>query len=312
MSESTAVQMLDPAALSELGNLEIVATRVVEGLVSGIHRSPFQGSSVEFAEHRLYTPGDDLRSIDWRAYAKSDRYYVKQYEAETNMKVTMVLDASGSMGFGLSTISKFRYGQITTACLSKLLLGQRDAVGLALSGGSSTSAGDLGGSVYIPPRSVPSQLSVMIDSMTKAKPDGPASMASALAVLGRRLRRRGLVVVLSDCFEDLGRLIDALHGLRVRGHDLMLIHIMAPEELSFSFGRWSRFECLEISGRRRDLDPRTIRKRYLQQVADFLQGLKDSCAEIRCDYAPMTTDKPIGAALSYYLRLRDARVRKAG
>jgi uncharacterized protein (DUF58 family) len=298
-STNQPAQFLDPATLSELGSIEFIANRVVEGLLPGMHRSPFHGSSVEFTEHRLYTPGDDPAMIDWKAFAKCDRYYIKRYEAETNMRVMIVLDASGSMNFGLSTITKYRYAQILAACLTRLLLRQRDAVGFAMSAA--------GASVYLPPRATPGQFAIIAENMRKVAPHWMGSMAVALSVLAQRMKRRGTVVIISDAFEEVPRLIEGIHGLRSRGHETILFHVMAPEELTFSFQRWTRFEDLELHGHHRNLDPAVVRKAYLDRVREFLRELKQGCAEARCHYAAMTTDQPVGASLRYYLRLRAAR-----
>ena len=289
-------QLLDPQTLSELGDLDVISLRVVEGLISGIHRSPYRGSSVEFAEHRMYTPGDEVRAIDWRTYAKRDRYYIKEYEAETNAPVTFVLDASGSMGFGMSTITKFRYAQIALVCLARLALHQRDAVGFVVSGSPQSG--------YLPPRALASQLSLLIHMMGSIKPAEDHPVASALDILGRRQRRRGLVIVASDCFEPTPTLMDALHGLQVRGQDVILLHIMAPEELSFAFNRWSRFISLESPLLRREVDPASIRKKYLASVSKFLGEVKKGCGESGIHYIPVSTDQSIGTTLFDALRMR--------
>jgi uncharacterized protein (DUF58 family) len=287
--------------VSKLGQLDLVALRIVEGFLSGSHRSPFKGGSIEFAEHRNYTPGDEIRMIDWRAVARSDRYYIKQFEEDTNLQSIVVLDASGSMGFGQSTITKFRYAQMTAACLSRLLLHQRDSAGLAVI--------DTKVRAYIPPRSNASHFSVILDQLGRTGTGGETSLAAMLHDLARRLKRRGLIMLLSDCFDDVESLLNALHHLRARGHDLLLMHVMAPEELSFSFNKWSRFECMEIDGRRIDLDPTAVRKKYLEKVESFLTRLREGCGEIGCDYAPLTTDRPLGDALAYYLRRREAMIK---
>jgi uncharacterized protein (DUF58 family) len=293
--------LLDPEVISRLGPLDLVAMRIVEGFLAGQHRSPFKGGSIEFAEHRNYTPGDEIRMIDWRAVARSDRYYIKQFEEDTNLQSLIVLDASGSMGFGHSTISKFRYAQMAAACLARLLLHQRDSAGLAVV--------DTRVRAYIPPRTNPSHFSVIVDQLARTGTGGETSLAAMLHELARRVKRRGLIMLLSDCFDDCDALLNSLHHLRARGHDLMLLHVMAPEELSFSFNKWSRFECLEIDGRKLDLDPSAVRKKYLQKVESFLARLREGCGEIGCDYCPLTTDQPLGDALAYYLRRREARVR---
>ena len=239
--------------------------------------------------------------IDWRVFARSDRHYIKQFEQETNLQTILVLDASGSMGFGLETVTKLRYAQVLISCLSRLLLHQRDAVGLAISDRQIRS--------FIPPRSSPGHFKVLLDELTKTRSVGETSLAAVLRHLGKKLKRRGLVIVLSDCFEDEDGLIEALHLLRVRGQDTWLLHIMAPEELSFSFKQWSTFECLEVSDYRVELDPALIRKRYLEGVRVFLERLQRGCEEAECDYTAVTTDRPIGETLAYHLSRRMARAK---
>lgn len=294
-------ELLDPQAMLRVGSLEVVATRIVEGLLAGQHRSPFRGGCVEFSEHRPYSAGDEVRLLDWRVYGRSDRYYIKQFEEETNLQATLVLDASGSMAFGHSTVSKLHYAKIACACLARLLLRQRDAVGLAVVGG--------GLHRYVPPRSRPSHFRAMLDVLEGTSARGEASLGNALQELARKIRRRGLVFIASDCFEDDAALLTGLRRLRARGHDLLLLHVMAPEELSFAFDKWSRFECLEVDGQRLDLDPTVIRKAYLERVRVFLETLQRGCAEVQCDYLPAHTDQDLGEMLAFYLARRAARMK---
>ncbi|MHC4442384.1 MAG: DUF58 domain-containing protein [Planctomycetota bacterium] len=293
--------LLDPAEVSKLGQLELIATRIVEGFVSGKHRSPFKGCSVEFAEHRAYSPGDEVRLIDWRVYAKRDRYYIKQFDEETNLQTLMVIDASGSMGFGLSTVTKLRYAQMAAACLARIMLHQQDAIGISVI--------DTNLREYVPPRSNPGHLQVLLEYLSKVQPRGETSLAPLLHELAKRIKRRGLIMIFSDCYDDVEALIKALHRLNTRGHETMLYHTMAPEELAFSFNRWSRFECLEIPGWQMNLDPAAIRKEYLKRVKIFLDRLQQGCGEVKCDYVPLTTDKPLGDTLAYYLARRAARMK---
>jgi len=296
-------QLLDADAVTRLSQLEMVATRIMEGFISGMHRSPFKGASVEFAEHRPYTPGDEVRVIDWRIYARSDRYYIKQFEQETNLQALLIVDASGSMGFGASTVTKLHYAQMASACLARLMLRQGDAVGLAVV--------DTDVRSYVPPRSKPSHFRVLLDVLAGAHPKGETLLPAALDDVVRRLRRRGLVIVCSDCFGEVDALTSALSRIQARGHETMLLHVMAPEELSFSFTKWSRFECLEVPELRLDLDPGMIRKEYLERVRVFLDALKDGCAEVKCDYASLPTDGPLGDALAYYVSRRAMRLKRA-
>ena len=294
-------ELLDPATISRIGRLELIATRVIEGFISGKHRSPYKGGSIEFSEHRHYTPGDELRLLDWRAFARSDRYYIKQFREETNLQATLILDASGSMAFGRSTVSKLDYARVAAACLSRLMLLQRDAVGLATI--------DTKVRFYLPPRSRPGHFQALVTALESTKAGGETSLAANLAKLALRIKRRGLVVLCSDCFDEVEPLLNVLHRLRLRGHEVLLFHIMAPEELAFPFRRWSRFDCLEVDGKRVHIDPAAARKGYLRSVGRFLEELRQGCGRIECDYVPLTTDQPLGEALALYLGRRAARAK---
>ena len=293
--------LLDAAAIARIGHLELLSTRVVDGFLSGKHRSTHKGGCFEFAEHRAYAAGDEIRLIDWHVYAKSDRYYIKLFEEETNLQALMVVDVSGSMQFGASTVSKADYAKMACACLSRLMLRQRDAVGLALFDDQVRH--------YIPPRAHASHLRSILDALRRGLPGGKTSLAATLHEVARRMKRRGLVVVISDCFGELEPLTKALHQLRLRGHEVLLFHTLAPEELTFSFHKWSRFECLESAGLRIDLDPPTIRKRYLERLNAFVETLNRHCAKIACDYQPLSTAEPLGEILAHYLTRRAARIR---
>lgn len=298
---SKAYELLDPEVLNRVGHLDILSRTVVDGLLAGKHRSIQRGGTFEFAEHRAYSAGDELRLIDWRIYGKRDRYYVKQFDEEINLQATMVVDASGSMDFAMSTVSKFDYARVACACLSRLMLRQRDAVGLC----SFSEKRDC----YIPPRSRASHLHGILESLRTIEPSGDASLYDTLYSLAPRLKRRGMIVVFSDCFGDLTHLMKALHLLRLRGHEVILFHILAPEEVSFSFSQASRFECLEADGVRLDLEPAAVRQRYLAKLNEFLEKLMYECAKIRCEYFRLTTDQPLADTLSYYLQLRAATLK---
>ena len=296
--------LLNPAELSKVGHLELLSRRIVDGYLSGRHRSRSKGGCVEFDEHRLYSPGDELRLIDWRVLARTDRAYIKQFEEQVSLQSTLVIDASGSMGFGHSTLSKFDYARVCAACLARLILRQTDSAGLALIGEGIES--------YVPPRSTAHHLQALLSQLTVASTAGETSLANALNELAQRSRRRGLILIFSDCFDDVASFSKALKLLRARGHETLLFHIMAPEELRFEFDQWSRFECLEVDGRRVDLEPAEIRDDYLGEIRDFLRRLKRVCGDAGCDYFPMTTDMPLCDTLTRYLRLRMARIKKTG
>jgi uncharacterized protein (DUF58 family) len=291
-------QLIDPRSLAKLGRLELIARQVVEGFISGKHRSPFKGFSVEFAEHREYAPGDDLRDLDWRVFARSDRYYVKQYEEETNLRAYVLLDASGSMNYAGGSVSKLRYGQFVAATLAHLMLHQQDAVGLV------TFDKEL--RRYIPPRSRPSHLRVLLEELEATEAGGETSLSSVLHYLAERIRRRGLVILISDCFDDPDALISGLHHFRHRKHEVILFQVMAREELTFPFRSWSQFRCLEAPSSRLMLDPASVRDEYLRQVGAFLEELKRRCGEMEIDYVQLDTSKPYDDALVRYLAFRAA------
>ncbi len=303
MSEQTGsyFELIKPESLAKLGRLELIARQVVEGFISGKHKSPFKGFSVEFAEHREYTPGDDLRDLDWRVFARSDRYTIKQYEEETNLRATILLDASGSMAYADSTVSKLRYAQFVAATLAHLMLHQQDAVGLVTF--------DAEMRRYIPPRSKPSHLRVLLEEMESTEPGGETSLSSVLHYVADRIRRRGLVVLISDCFDDVDALISGLHHFRHRKHEVVLMQVMAPEELTFPFRRWSQFRCLEAPSTRLMLDPASVRDAYLRRVGAFLTDLKRRCGEMEIDYVQLNTAEPYDDALVRYLAFRAALVR---
>ena len=294
--------LFDPRDLARVENLELLASRVVDGLLSGRHRSKLKGGSAEFTEHRGYVPGDEIRLIDWKVFGKSDRYYIRQYIEQTCLQVIVALDASGSMAYGGSGASKYAYGRALAACLTRLVLRQSDSAGLAVFGA--------GPGAYVPPRANPGHFQALLRVLGEARPSGEAGLAAGLTDLARRIRRRGLIVLVSDCFDDLEALRQALRFLRSRGHEVLLLHTMAPEELTFEFGGWTRFECLEVDGRRIDLDPGLVRQEYLENVRRFLADLKRVCGESGCDYQALPTDRPLGESLAYYLQRRSARLKQ--
>ncbi|QDT50733.1 VWA domain containing CoxE-like protein [Symmachiella dynata] len=296
------IELLDSEALGKVGNLELLSTNVVDGVLSGLHRSTLKGGCFEFAEHRAYSAGDEIRLIDWRVYAKSDRYYIKQFEEETNLQAVMVVDASGSMQYGHSTVSKLDYARMACACLSRLMLRQRDAVGIALI--------DQKMRQYIPPRAHAHHLQAILDALRRNEAGGMTSLAGNLQEVARRIKRRGLIVIFSDCFGELEPLKKAIHHLRLRGHEVLIFHVLAPEERTFPFDRFSQFECFEEDGLRIDLDPPSVRKAYLERMRVYLEDLQESCARLACDYVPLSTADNLGDTLAYYLNRRAARIKK--
>jgi uncharacterized protein (DUF58 family) len=293
--------LLDTASLAKIGHLELLSMNVVDGMLSGKHRSKQKGGCFEFAEHRAYTKGDEIRLIDWRAVAKTDRYYIKQFEEETNLQAVTVVDCSGSMDFSLSTVSKLDYARMASACLTRLILRQRDSVGLAIV--------DSHLRQFIPPRARASHLTAILETLRNVAPRGSTSLASSLLQLAKRLRRRGVIIVFSDFLTELKPLSSAVRQLRVRGHEVLLFHIMAPEELDLPFKKWTRFECLETRGVYLDLDAPTVRKEYRTRVQTFLHDVRQEFTALGCDYELTTTDQFLGDVLARYLTRRAARTR---
>ena len=298
------MRLLDPEALGKIHRLELIARGVVEGFVSGRHRSPYKGFSVEFAEHRPYTAGDDLRDLDWRVLAKSDRYYIKQFIEETNLRATILLDASGSMKYtGKAAakhagrmLSKFEYGQYMAASLAHLMIHQQDAVGLVTFDTKVRS--------YIPARSRVSHLRVILQELAGTQPGEETAVSPIFHDIAERARRRGLVVIISDLFDDVEEVLSSLHHFRYKKHEVLLFHVMAEEELSFPFDRWSVFEDMERPSRRVQLDPQAVRAEYLEQVRKFVRRLQQGCGQMGVDYIPVLTNRPFDVSLAHYLASR--------
>jgi uncharacterized protein (DUF58 family) len=287
--------------LAAIQNLELVANRVVEGLLTGTHRSKMKGGSSEFAEHRAYSAGDEVRRLDWRVVAKSDRYYIKQYHEESSLGVVLVLDASGSMAYGDSTRSKFLHARAAAACLGRLVLGQRDPVGLAVAQRKA--------STFLPPRSSAAHLQELLESLIDLEAKGRNDLLSSLDWLIRNLRRRSQLVLLTDGFVEIEILERLLLGLSSRGHQLLLLHVLAPEELTFSFRDHSRFQSLE-SAESIDVDPILFADTYLSRMQAFVNRLRNACVRAGGDYEPLRTDQPLGTVLGDYLRRRMRRSRR--
>lgn len=299
--KSQSLELLDPQTLARIGGLELVARTVVDGVMSGLHRSTHKGGCCEFDEHRLYAQGDDLRLIDWRLYARRDRHYVKQFEDETNLHAWLVLDPSGSMDFGFSTMSKFDYARMATACLARLLLRQRDAIGLILAAEGHRPA--------IPPRPQANHFLSIVERLDGCEARGTTHLTGTLQELAGRLKRRSLVVVFSDCFCEVAELKQALHQLRLRGHDVLVFQVLAPEEITFDFRTPALFEDLEARGVRLDVHPGALRRHYVERFGSFMQELHAAMVDIDCDCVTLSTDRDLGDSLAYYLRRREARRR---
>jgi len=303
------MRLLDPDALAKVHKLELIARGVVEGFVSGRHKSPFKGFSVEFAEHRQYVPGDDIRDLDWRVFGKSDRYYIKQYVEETNLRATILLDASGSMRYvgkraaryQNKPMSKFEYAQFLAASLAHLMIHQQDAVGLVTFDSTVRR--------YIPARSRVSHLQVLLQELHDTHAGEETALATIFHNIAEQVHRRGLVIVISDLFDDPDEILNSLHHFRYRKHEVLVLHVMAEEELTFPFDRWSAFRDLELPGRRVQVDPRAIRSEYVHEVRRFIRRIETGCGQMNIDYVPLSTRQSFDVALAHYLAGRRSRAR---
>lgn len=293
--------LLDPAAIARLGNLQLKAQAVVEGFLTGLHQSPYHGFSVEFAQHRPYIQGDSLKHLDYRVLARTGRYYIKQFEEETNLKAYILLDHSGSMGFsgagapGEAGISKLDYGACLAAALALLLLKQRDAVGLV------TFAEQLTG--MLTPHSAMGWLDPLAKQLQSLKPGGKTNAATALFDVAERIKRRGLVVLISDLIDDPERTLAAMRAVRHVGHELLVFHVLHPLEISFDFPRDARFKDLETGGMLPSR-PAHIRKAYREEMERVIEGYRQGCSGARIDYRLFTTDTPYEVGLFEFLSRR--------
>jgi uncharacterized protein (DUF58 family) len=294
----SATSLLEPATLQKISKMELVARQLMDGYVQGMHRSPHVGFALDFAQHRQYVPGDDVKRIDWRAFAKSERYYIKQYEVSTNLRAHIVLDASGSMAYRgeQDVMSKFRYGQYIAACLSYLVLHQQDSAGLITFDNKVRE--------FIPPRSAPSHLMRILQALDATKPEKESAIAPLLHEVAERITRRGMVILISDLFDEIAPLVEALHHLRHKRHEVILLQVMAHDELEFPFRKWSLFENLEMPADRLRLDPATMRTIYLENVAAHLRGVREAANKMNISHVLLDTSRPFDDAMSVYLSQR--------
>ncbi len=288
---------LDPAVVARLAHLDVRARLVVEGFIAGMHRSPFHGFSVEFAEHRPYMPGDPLKNLDWKVLAKSDRYLVKQYTEETNLRAHLLVDLSGSMGFRSerASLSKLEYARSLAAALAYLMIGQQDAVGALLFAEQPLQ--------YVPPRSVRSHLDVVLKCLSAGEPAGRTRLAPVLHELAERIKRRGLVVLLSDLLDKPADVLSGLQHFRHRRHEVIVFHILDPDEIEFPYTDASTFVDLE-TGAQLTTEPWEIAARYRQQLEAWRNQYARACREQRVDYVPLDTRTPFDRALLAYLEKR--------
>jgi uncharacterized protein (DUF58 family) len=286
-------RFIDPAVLARIGNLELVARNVVDGVINGLHRSPYFGASVDFAEHRGYVPGDDIRRVDWRVFARTDRYFVKEFEADSNSNFSVLLDVSKSMAFG-ARISKLDYAKTLAACLTYLVSKQRDRVGLVTFDEEIVE--------HVPPSA--KHLDVVLHKLDQAVAKRPGRLGPPLRRLAEHFGRRGMVVVISDLYEEPSEILDALGLIRFRGNDVILFHVLDPAEVDFSFTDASSFEDLE-SGEQLPVVPDALREQYRAMIREHIATLTSKSAEQRVDYNMLNTNTPLDYALFSYMSARD-------
>ena len=293
---------LPPEAMARIARLEIEARNVVEGFLSGMHKSPYFGQSVDFVQHREYVPGDDVRHIDWKVWSKTDRIYIKQFEEETNLRTTLLVDVSESMQFGSHHPTKYDYACSLAAALTYLLLRQADAVSLL--------AFDEAVRGVAPSRSKQTHLGAILSVLIREKPAKKTELYDVLRYVADEKSQKGMVVLVSDLFAPREGLFKGLRLLRKRGHDVMVLHVLDDEELDFTYAGTTKFEGLEESG---DLvcDPRSLREGYLAAMKSFLDEVRRRCARNMIDYRVVRTSEHIDAVLRHFITHRVGNRSKA-
>jgi uncharacterized protein (DUF58 family) len=296
-NQTSAPDYLDPKTLAKLQGLQLRARLIVEGYVAGVHRSPFHGFSIEFAEHREYAPGDDLRYLDWKVLGRTDKYYLKQFEEETNLICHLLLDTSESMRYqsDAAPMSKLEYAKCAAAALAYLILQQQDSVGLATF--------DREIRALVRSSSNPSHMKELLHVMERSTAERKTSTGVIFHELAERLKKRGIVIVLSDFFDDVTAMMAGLKHFRHRRHEVILMQVLDPAELEFPFRETTLFRGLE-QWPEVLAEPRALRKAYLDEFNRFLRRLKEGCRMHRIDYVPMRTDQSLEVVLSSYLASR--------
>jgi uncharacterized protein (DUF58 family) len=300
-------EFLDPTVVSRLGNMELKARLIVEGFIAGMHRSPYHGFSVEFAEYRQYMQGDNIKNVDWKAYGKTDRFYIKVFEEETNLKATILLDKSGSMGFSSHDdpakaraeaeggVDKLTYASLLGASLAYLMIGQQDAVGLCLFDDKVRS--------LLPHRSVRRHLLFLLAQLEKIEPGATTKISNTLHYIAERVKRRGLVVLISDLMDNPDEVLMGLKHFRHRKHEVIVFHILDPRELDLDYRDEVEFEDLE-SHRKLRVEPAFLREQYSAKVNNWIDRLSRGCKEHQIDYNLLSTATPFDQALTAFLNKR--------
>lgn len=293
-----ATRFINPNVLARISSLELLSRGVVEGFIAGLHRSPYKGFSVDFMEYRPYTPGDDLQRVDWKLYARTDRTFVKEFQGETNTRLHLVLDISGSMDYTSHEITKRTYCFYLAASLAYLMIRQHDAVGLTLFDDSIRTS--------IPPRSSKGHLHTLLTHLEEAEPGAETAFEKPLHEIAERQHRRGFVVILSDLLSDPDALVDGLKHFRFNGHNVLVFHVLDPQEVAFEYADIVEFEDLE-TGERLLVEAERAGQLYRENFNQFQARLRKECALLGVDYALLTTDQPLDHALFNYLSSRAQR-----
>lgn len=295
MDKKLSYGLLDPSVITQAERLGLCARFIVEGYMAGEHKSPYRGFAIEFAQHREYSPGDDLRHLDWKVLGKTDRYYVKQYEQETNFIAHILLDGSESMKYGSGKLTKLDYGKILSACLAYLILVQRDAVAFGIFNSEIRN--------YIPRSDNKSSLVNILNQLVNYNPEGGTSIAHVLHNLATQIQKKGIIILISDLFEDESKILEGIQHLRFCGHEIIVFHTLDPYEIEFPFRGLVEFEGLEnipkILTR-----PNEIRNSYMAELNGFISRIREGCERNHCHYVLLNTAMPLNEALSGYLSFR--------
>jgi uncharacterized protein (DUF58 family) len=294
-----AANPLDPAVIARIHGLELRARSVVEGFLAGQHKSSQRGFAVEFAQHREYAPGDDLRHLDWKVFGRTERFYLKQYEQETDFAAWLLVDASKSMAFGGGPLSKYDYACVAAASLASLILRQSDSAGLSLF--------DVQVRALLPPSSQPPHLKEIVRALEAGPSVAETRIGGVLHEIAERVKRRGLVLIFSDLFDDESAILSGLQHLRFDRHDVIVFHILDAAERDFPFEDPTLFRSLEVPAELLT-DPRGLRDGYLRELATFTSALRQGCSKLNIDFVPLRTDDNLGLVLARYLGARAAKM----
>jgi uncharacterized protein (DUF58 family) len=301
LAEGSAIpgaRFVDPTVLARIGKLDLLARTVVDGFINGLHRAPYFGASIDFAEHRGYVPGDDIRRVDWRLYARTDKYFVKQYEADTNTNFSVLLDVSKSMGFTSGGVSKLEYSCYLAACLAYLAHRQRDRVGLI------TFDDDIVN--YVPVSA--KHFNVVLHTLDRSKPERAGNLVAPINKMAEHFKRRSVLALVSDFYEEPDIILEAIKPLRFLGNDLMVFHVLDPAEIDFGYDDASSFEDIE-SGEQIPVVPEALADQYRALMKEHIDALTTKFSEHRIDYTMLNTSKPLDHALFSYLAMREKMMR---